>query len=249
MIRLISILLALAGFAGAAPAGFRLQSPFTLLSAPTNISGVVLWLDASQITGLADGDPVASWTDLSGSGNSATQATASLRPTFQTSELNGKPGVLSDGTNDLLSGPLTAPQPCTVIIVARGATASAKAYRFLITPQATRCDLFNRSGTSARLFAGSEAGGPAWAWQSPAIMFGLFDGASSLIYLNGGSPTTVNPGTGGYTSGNYNLFDFDGTYGYGDAAFIFEVIVYSRKLTQIEVSQVRGYLNNKWSVY
>ena len=70
--------------------------------APTDLSNLLLWLDASQITGLNDGDAVASWTDLSGNGNHATQSTAAAKPTYKTNIINGLPVVRFDG-GDFLS--------------------------------------------------------------------------------------------------------------------------------------------------
>lgn len=69
---------------------------------PTDIDGIQLWLDASQITGLTDGDTVATWSDESGESNDATQSTSSYQPTYQTNELNGEPIVRFDGTDDYL---------------------------------------------------------------------------------------------------------------------------------------------------
>lgn len=73
------------------------------------VSGLVLWLDASQITGLSDGGSVTTWEDKSGEGNDATQATAGFRPTYQTNEINSLPIVQFDGTDDFLA--LTSPLP------------------------------------------------------------------------------------------------------------------------------------------
>jgi len=73
---------------------------------PASIAGLQLWLDASQITGLNDGDAVGTWADLSGNGNDATQATGSKKPTFETNELNGRPVVRFDGVDDILQTPI-----------------------------------------------------------------------------------------------------------------------------------------------
>lgn len=70
---------------------------------PTDIAGLKLWLDASQITGLNDGDAVATWSDVSGNGRDFTQGTASARPIYKTAILNGKPVVRFDGVDDKLS--------------------------------------------------------------------------------------------------------------------------------------------------
>jgi hypothetical protein len=53
---------------------------------PLDISGCQLWLDASQLS-LSDGDPVSSWTDLSGNARHHTM-TGAERPTYKASILN-----------------------------------------------------------------------------------------------------------------------------------------------------------------
>src|SRR3990167_214787 len=75
---------------------------------PTDISGLQLWLSADNVDGsnnstLSDGNAVATWTDLSGNGNHATQATGANQPLFKTGIVNGKPVVRFDGSNDYLS--------------------------------------------------------------------------------------------------------------------------------------------------
>lgn len=52
----------------------------------------MLWLDASQ-EAYADGALVPTWSDRSGSGNHATQATAADQPTFRTGVVNGAPAM------------------------------------------------------------------------------------------------------------------------------------------------------------
>lgn len=69
---------------------------------PADLSGLALWLKADAITGLADGEGVATWPDSSGNGWDATQATEANQPTYQTNEQNGLPGVNNDGVNDAL---------------------------------------------------------------------------------------------------------------------------------------------------
>lgn len=61
---------------------------------PANLgSELKAWFRADAITGLNDGDAVATWSDSSGNGFSATQGTAGLRPVFKTNILNGLPAV------------------------------------------------------------------------------------------------------------------------------------------------------------
>lgn len=72
----------------------------TAAFSPTDIAGLQLWLDASQITGLNDGDAVATWNDASGNANNATQGTAAARPLYKVNIKNGKPALLFDGVDD-----------------------------------------------------------------------------------------------------------------------------------------------------
>lgn len=52
-----------------------------------------LQLDARDISGLSDGDPITTWTDSSAAGNDVTQATASYRPVYKTNIIGSNPAV------------------------------------------------------------------------------------------------------------------------------------------------------------
>ncbi len=81
---------------------------------PTQITGLQLWLDASDSSTLfdatsggslvaADGG-VARWEDKSGNGRHFTQSTSGSRPARKTNQQNGKDTLLFDGSNDTLVG-------------------------------------------------------------------------------------------------------------------------------------------------
>lgn len=69
---------------------------------PLEVTGMQLWLDATTITGIANGAAVATWNDLSGNGRNASQSTGSLQPLYQSSyaNLNNRQAVLFDGVDD-----------------------------------------------------------------------------------------------------------------------------------------------------
>jgi hypothetical protein len=80
---------------------------------PTSITGLQLWLDASDPSVLfdatsggslvaADGG-VARWEDKSGNGRHATQATSGSRPLRKTSQQGGLGTLSFDGSNDVMS--------------------------------------------------------------------------------------------------------------------------------------------------
>ena len=66
-----------------------------------------LWLRADSITGLSNGASVASWLDVSGNSNNASQSVVNRQPLFITNELNGYPVVRFDGLDTLIGDYLT----------------------------------------------------------------------------------------------------------------------------------------------
>lgn len=59
-----------------------------------------LQLDARDIGGLSDGDPITTWTDSSAAGNDVTQATSGRRPVYKTNIIGTNPVVRFSGADD-----------------------------------------------------------------------------------------------------------------------------------------------------
>jgi hypothetical protein len=87
---------------------------FARAFSPLDISGLALWLDASDSTTLfqdsagttpavANNDPVGLWKDKSGNARNASQATSANKPALLLNQFNGRPAVKADGSDDLLS--------------------------------------------------------------------------------------------------------------------------------------------------
>lgn len=85
---------------------------------PSDLAGLKLWLDASRIAGLADGNPVTQWDDLSGNGNHVTQATAANQPTYRATIENGRAAVRFDGGDYLQAASQAAFDLATYTIIA-----------------------------------------------------------------------------------------------------------------------------------
>ena len=69
---------------------------------PNDVNGLALWLDAAQIEGLEDGDPVELWEDKSPYGNNAIRTVSEYPLTYRPNYLNGQPALtfrLGDGEN------------------------------------------------------------------------------------------------------------------------------------------------------
>ena len=77
---------------------------------PAQIS-TVFWLDASASSTITIATGVSTWADLNGNGVNATQASGSLQPSYSATAFPGSlPGVLFDGTDDILDISTTAMQ-------------------------------------------------------------------------------------------------------------------------------------------
>ena len=69
---------------------------------PTDIAGCVSWYAADLITGLSDTDPVGTWPDENGNAYPLTQAVGASKPIYYIDQINGKPALYGDGTDDVI---------------------------------------------------------------------------------------------------------------------------------------------------
>jgi len=76
----------------------------TVSATPSLAASLKTWFAADAITGLANGAAVATWADISGNNDNATQPNASQRPTYLANALNGLPAVHfnAGGSNALI---------------------------------------------------------------------------------------------------------------------------------------------------
>lgn len=222
----------------------------TLAFAPSSITGNVLWLDASlgtyQSSGgsaaTADGDVVGEWQDQSGSGNHATQATGSKKPTLRTNVLNGLPVLRFDGSNDgLAPSGFTVASAHTIFVVAKAANSGGN-YSVLTDDDGVP-QLFCNGQWN--LFTGSVTtiGGTSANWN---LLVLKGSGGSTDCYLNGTPAATLGAvfagvtalslsGYGGHTTNVFN----------GDIA---AVLVYDSALSASNRTKVENYLAAKYGL-
>jgi len=213
-------------------------SSYAQISAPTEIAGCELWLDASDPSGNgsipADGDPVATWKDKSGNGKDANQGDSNLQATVAAAALNGKSVLVFSGTQtySLTSGIANA---CTVFWVLKETNQGD--LHFLLG-DATKYD-FHRGAAS--LWDDIYAADP--------IKSGLtridrqdVDGKTTNIPIN--RDVMVSLITDGPLAVSAVTQDRD--LGRNWIGTIAEIIVYSAKLSTDQVDDVETYLYNKW---
>jgi len=230
---------------------------------PTDIAGCQLWLDASQITGLNDGDAVATWSDESGNDNDATQSESTYRPLYKTNIVNSKPVVRFDGSNDYLeldSAVSALGAECSAFIVSAFPDTSPSYVTLLGHGVASATDYtqlaYDTSGylTWRRKSAGA---GPQVTGNAD-LTDGVFRICTAIGNANGSiARLGIDGGTYGSSA---TTFSITGTLSYigvsryngsleqymkGDHA---EVIVYDSALSDSDRGNVESYLSTKYNI-
>lgn len=228
---------------------FRLRKegvwPFPF--APLAVSGCKLWLDASQITGKADGEAVSQWNDLSGNANHLLQATSTRQPLYKTGIKNSLPVVRFDGEDDwMATNAFTLDMPVTIFSVFQFLTLKG-GYGFGSVYDGLTNNTANLVQSATTL---SEYTGGIWGSQTVAAAtfyahVCVFNGESSYTKLAGGSKVT-----GSITNvslGGFRLFcgDANAENANGDLA---ELLVYSGALSDEIVANALLYLQGKWGL-
>lgn len=233
----------------------RLSGRFSSIT-PASISGCQLWLDAHQITGLADGDPVATWADASGNARDVSEATN--RPTYQTSEINGLPVVRFDGSNDRLEGADNAVwqfTDFTMYAVVRFAGFHAGYYQNTIVSQDNSSKWMfcykNETGTTHfhQNPGGTELDSTAWtAVVGTWYLVGCSRNATTVSFrTNGEAKGTATHGT--------QLPDVSGPLIIGVSegatinADIAEIVLYNAAISAGDTTELEDYFNSKYAIY
>ena len=242
--------------AAAGDENFKLSFQETASFKPTDIVSLGLWLDAGQITGLADGAAVNTWADVSGLNRHASQATAASRPTYQTNEANTRPVVRFDGVNDILVNTphvaISSAQPNTLFIVWK--VDSVNGLDHVFDGGKNEISGLGRNTIyqhvdSHKLHSGggiitSSADFGAGVFN---ISTGVFDGTSCGLWRNGAVDAAGDAGSAslidGYIVGNWKV----GGSGplHGDVA---QLLYYSGRLNDTDKKSVERYLANQYNI-
>lgn len=228
--------------------------------APTDLSGLVLWLKGDAITGLNNGDPVTTWLDLSGNANNAS-ASGSTRPTYITAAQNGLAAVRFGGPSfaQRLNGALSATGTGLTVCLVGKLNSSSGAYNRLVSVgQAGTDDYGSASYADALSRDNSNEGLGAYRNNSPLstkpVTYGsyfcatsLFDGTNHTMFVNGSAGSSSGT-TGSFGITAYCLGDHLNTGNSGDRADgdMGELCVFNRDLTGTEQGQMETYLKARW---
>jgi hypothetical protein len=235
---------------------------------PLAVSGLTLWLDASDAATLTldESNNVSQWNDKSGNARHLTQATPTIRPTLITASINGLSTVRTDGTDDRISSttyPSTTwygagKNQITIITLLKrvvnsgrwihGLVTSINGYgeRFLFDrqpPGVGTQDLIVESNSGVSTL--SAAPDIATSLSIDSVTWQSGNTYTLRRYISGSatSYSSVSALGGTMESGQLYTLGFNNHRASVDFA---EIMIYSRVLTTAELSAVESYLVGKW---
>ena len=164
--------------------------------APAEASGLYSWHEADAITPQADDTTLGSWADGSGNGYTLTQATEAAKPRYRTARVNGLPSVQFNGAQTIRSATLTARSATgwCVAVVKFDATAS-DGHVLDGQSSSARSILGVSAATGVFMQQGAALASNLAAPQPWAVWAAVFNGATSVLYLNGVQVAAGNAGT------------------------------------------------------
>jgi len=221
---------------------------------PTNLPGCILWLDAGQGITKDGSNYISLFGDQSGQANNASQATGTNQPLWVDNQLNGKPIVRFDGSNDFMefaSGFMYNWPDLSFFIV----------FKPILSLNSGIFAPSNIYGTGIEFLSKSEIAEPIQLRinNNIKITSGLFsDGTftvSDFTYnsaaangYNNGVALTMAPGGGSLNfNGVYALGRIYAT-GFNAETYIAEIIAYDKTVSSEELAQIRQYLLSEYDI-
>jgi len=223
---------------------------------PTDLAGLKIWLDASDITTITkSSDLVSQWDDKSGNGYDYVQATGSSQPKWLSANKNGLDVVdfaLASTERFMKQGSAFTEisQPITIFTAAvlpeAGATGNHTLYDGLEALKRAGFQGEQSAGNSqqylfggAALYTGGDIGELAWG-----TVYCLYNGATeSEVDTLGVNRAIGNGGTNGITGLTLGAQPTPDNYG---RMKIGEIIVYDGNISGDDKALVIGYLQTKW---
>jgi hypothetical protein len=228
-------------------------------------SSLVLWLDASQIPGIAHGNNVALWPDQSGFGNNATQ-TNSNKPNFLENSINGKASIAFDGSNSAMEGQLntslSAPLTLFTVVQFHSANQGTNDNDYIFS-------LGSGTGLSQHLSIARRRADPPtdankyYSWDGVNTRFGpaLPGNTWSLIqhqqqnaaplhllWIDGIAQTVADYTATFQSDGAYEIGKWIQLYQHHLDGEIAEILLYDRKLNDAEINILQSYFNAKYTI-
>jgi hypothetical protein len=234
-----------------------------------------LWQDSGSTKVTADGDPIGRWqskviTTTLGSKNNFDQTTTSRKPTYKINIQGGRPVIRFDG-GDNLDGTEWMSDASDLSFFCVASTTGAADDDYIYSDRGTDANseffLLQKSNgatpTNALRFGSRDSAGN-WVGSGGIISSGLVFDQVYLVYFRydaatyayGVDSTESFGSTGTWTSADFSNYTVPriGAMSWTDAnqhfltGDISEILIWNRKLSEKESSDIRNYLANKWSI-
>jgi|GEM_PF-337990 len=211
------------------------------------INSLALWLDASQLTGLANGQQVNTWTDMSGQTNHALRQSGSSAgyPQYVTGQLNGKPVVRFNSGNGNTGDYFKFNRITTI----------RSAFWVLKENAGTSDGHFLLGDDSSYDFHRASANGPLWEVANGWSSLNIRNGTTKLMGTATNGTTAALPANqfqvvSLVTVGNVqaNQVTQDRVYHGSWQGDIAEILIYTNALSASDETSVGSYLTTKYGL-
>lgn len=225
-----------------------------------------MWFDASDISTITISTGVSEWRDRSGNGRTFTQTTASKQPAYNETGFNGRPTLIFDGANSLLSGGASS---AMTQFATTGSWAVFYAGQATSTYRNANAYLANGFwGDTGAYLSGGVMNSPdvlftfsydgtvdvveaAYTFDTPAVIENSLDGTNIRTRVNGGTAAAL---ASGATLSASSALQIGGQYNAAAGAprvlngRISEMLFMRSYLQSYERQLVEGYLGWKWGI-
>lgn len=219
--------------------------------APTNLANLATWYRSDLGITLNAGG-VSAWADQSGNAQNLFQATAAKQPVYNASDsgYNNHPTLSFAKANSqvlLATIAWTLNQPSTVFVVGQSDQSSQQGFTDFET--GTEMADYTAGANQVDIFANGGFGFNAANLNAASIIGGIFNGASSSVFLNSKTAAATGAvGVGASGTGGMIVGGLQGPSNFLNGK-VAEVIAYSRALTAAELALlVNTYLGPRYGI-
>jgi hypothetical protein len=220
-------------------------------------ASLALWLDAEDTASITlNGSNVSQWSDKSGNGRHATQATAANQPAYDTSAINSKPAIVTNNDALYVAPWAAVSQPFTRVMLFNPVAITANAHLInsaninLPAGGASNvADYFNSASTIAQ-FSGALTNAVPVAINTTYIRLSQYATTNSIVYTNGTQTGPANAGAftiQGMTIGGYSQTGTGAPLGPTNVRHG-EILLIQGVLSTDDRQKLEGYLAWKWGL-
>jgi hypothetical protein len=217
---------------------------------PTDVTGCILWLDASNAGSITEaGGAVSQWDDLSGVGNHATQGTGANQPTTGTRTQNGLNVIDFDGSNDSLACAVSASdrtQSVFAVVLADSNPPAQRAFVGATGNFGRDIDTRDARLTVERANVGilAQHGGATAAHSTPYIFSVILSATAAQL----GQNATYESDSNSDTMGSVTTQIGRGAQASAWDGWIAEVLIYDNTISDGDRDTIYTYLSDKWGI-